>query len=240
MNGLIGEAADDHRLDDDNWFPLLRWPGGVSPGGLVVGLRAWALMSMAREKKTARWRVGRSTRDAYGSIPGRETGLVTAVQAEIWHRRYPPATVMLALGTACGHPVPAADMRVFAGLDIVLRTHGWTFIRECSGPEVLTFSFGPSDAGFEFLRQGLEPVTTVVVTLDRSLPTDIAADCEVEVLLVGAPHKQARLTGLSGLTTHLGVIEAYRPGAPIPVAFPIGRARVVQRVSGALAGSARR
>ena len=57
---------------------------------------------------------------------------------------------------------------------------------------------------------------------------------------LGAPHKQARLTGLSGLTTHLGVIEAYRPGAPVPVAFPIGRARVVQRVSGALAGSARR
>src|ERR1700730_11238872 len=111
MNGFIGEAADDHRLDDDDRCPLLGSPGGVSPGGLVVGLRAWALMSMAKEKKTARWHVGRSTRDAYGSIPGRETALVTAVQAEIWHRRYPPARVMQAVATACGPPAPAADRR---------------------------------------------------------------------------------------------------------------------------------
>jgi hypothetical protein len=45
----------------------------------------------------------------------------------------------------------------------------------------------------------------------------MVADCEVEVLLVGAPHGQGRLTGLPGLTAHLGVIEAYRPGAPVPV-----------------------
>ncbi|MEV6254180.1 hypothetical protein ACIHAX_20720 [Nocardia sp. NPDC051929] len=99
-------------------------------------------------------------------------------------------------------------------------------MRECSGPEVLTFSYRPSDAGPVYLHAGLEPVTTVVVTLDRSQPADIVTGCEVEVLLVGTPRGQARLTDLPGLTTHLRVIQAFRPGDPIPVAFPHGHTRV--------------
>jgi hypothetical protein len=194
----------------------------------------------SNEEKTARRRAGQPERDTHASTPGRETGLFTAMQAEIWHRRYPPASVMQALGAACGHPVPAADWRVFTGLDVMLAARGWSFIGECSGPEVLTWSYGLFDAGLAYLHKGLEAVTMVVVALDRSLSTDMVAGCEVEVLLVGAPHGQARLTGLSGLTTHLGVIEAYRPGDPIPVSFPLGRARVVQRVSEALADATRK
>ncbi|MEV6432947.1 hypothetical protein [Nocardia sp. NPDC051463] len=200
-------------------------------------------MSRPNEKTTARWRARQFRRDdAHRSTPKREAEFVTAMQAEIWHRRYPPASVMQALGTACGHPVPGPDMRVFAGLDIMLRVRGWKFIGECSGPEVLTFSYAPSDAGQDYMDSGLEPVTTIVATLDRSLSNDTVEDCEVEVLLVGAPHGEGRLTGLAALTPHLRVIEAHRPGDPIPVPFPIGRARTVQRGkwagTGRLAGSA--
>ena len=163
-------------------------------------------------------------------MSGHDAESVTLMQAEIWHRRYPPASVMQALGTDCGHPVSGAEMRVFAGLDILLRARGWSFIRECSGPQLLTFSYPPSGAGFDYPSQGLEPVTTVVVVLDRSLATDTVATCEVEILLVGAPHGQAHLTGLSGLTTHLGVIEAHRPANPSPISFPIARAHLAQRV----------
>ncbi|MDE1675147.1 hypothetical protein [Nocardia gipuzkoensis] len=167
-------------------------------------------------------------------------GLVTAVQSQIWHRRYPPSSVMQALRTPCGHPVPAAELRVFAGLDIVLRARGWSFIRECSGPQVLTFSHRACDAGDDYLRRGLEPVTTLVVTLDRTRPTDIIDDCQVEVLLVGTPTGQARLTGLSGLTRHLATIQAHRPGDRIPVPFPLGRARIAQQVSRAAAAASHR
>ncbi|WP_039804038.1 hypothetical protein [Nocardia araoensis] len=154
------------------------------------------------------------------------------MQAEIWHRRYPPASVVQALATACGYPLTAADMRVFTGLGITLAARGWSFVRECSGPEVLTFSYRPSDAGPVYLHAGLEPVTIVVVAVDRSQPADIVTGCEVEVLLVGTPHGQVRLTDLAGLTTHLGVIQAFRPGDPIPVAFPHGHTRVITRLSG--------
>jgi hypothetical protein len=126
-------------------------------------------------------------------------------------------------------------MRVFTGLDIALRARGWRFIRECSGPEVLTFSYGPSDADFDYASQGREPVTTVVVVLDRSLVTGTVADCEVDILLVGAPHGQAHLTGLSSRTKHLAVIEAHRPADPPPIPFPVGRTRAAQRVGRAAA-----
>jgi hypothetical protein len=147
------------------------------------------------------------------------------MQAEIWHRRYPPASVMQALGTRCGHPVPASDMRVFAGLDSMLRVCGWTFIEECSGPQILTWSYGPSDAGAAYLDRGREPITTIVAVLDRSVATDTVRDCAVEVLLVGEPRGHSRRTTLAGLTTHLGAIEAYRPGDRITIPFATGRAR---------------
>lgn len=35
------------------------------------------------------------------------------MHAEIRHPRYPPASVLQALGTTCGHPLTEADMRVF-------------------------------------------------------------------------------------------------------------------------------
>lgn len=179
----------------------------------------------------------RAGQRARGLSAGR-SGLVTAMQAEIWHRRYPPASVVQALETACGYPLTAADMQVFTGLGITLAAQGWSFIRDCSGPEVLTFSYRPSDAGPVYLHAGLEPVTTVVIALDRSLPADLVTGCEVEVLLVGTPHGRARLTDLPGLTTHLGVIQAFRPGDPIPVAFPHGHTRVVNRLSGTPADAA--
>jgi hypothetical protein len=69
----------------------------------------------------------------------------------------------------------------------------------------------------------------MAATLDRSLPTDTVHDCEVEVLLVGTPYSQARLTGLAGLTPHLKLIEAHRRGDPITLPFPLGRARATDR-----------
>ncbi|MFQ6330096.1 hypothetical protein ACLMAL_28705 [Nocardia sp. CWNU-33] len=190
------------------------------------------------EKKTARWRVWQTTRLARPNTSEREGDLVTAVQAEIWHCRYPPVSAIQALSTECGHPVHAADMRMFTGLDITLRARGWSFIGECSGPEVLTFSYGPAAADFDYASQGREPVTTVVVVLDRSLVTGTVADCEVEILLAGAPHGQAHLTRLSSLTKHLAVIEAHRPADPPPICFPVGRARAAQRVGRAAAAAA--
>ncbi|WP_433207206.1 hypothetical protein ACQP1G_21525 [Nocardia sp. CA-107356] len=183
---------------------------------------------MPLAKKTARWRVWQSSRNAR---PSPQAKFGTALQAEIWHRRYPPVSVAQALCTACGHPISAADMRVFAGLDILLRARGWRFIRECSGPQRLTFSYPPSEVGLDCRQQGLEPVTTVVVVVDRSQPSDTVSGCQVEILLVGAPHGHAHLTNLAGLTTHLAVIEPRRPTDPTPVPFlPIGRAHHGQRV----------
>jgi hypothetical protein len=64
----------------------------------------------------------------------------------------------------------------------------------------------------------------------------MVADCEVEVLLVGAPHRQARLTGLPGLTAHLGVIGAFpAPGALVPV--PLSAAPVSLSVCPNFVGS---
>ncbi|MGY1945142.1 hypothetical protein ACW9G9_17125 [Nocardia asiatica] len=183
----------------------------------------------AAKKKPAHLRVSRSGGDMSWGIPRGEAAWVAAMRAHIWHRRYPPSSVMQALGTPCGHPVPPADMRIFAGLDIVMRVRGWTFLGECSGPEVLTWIYEPSDVGERCLDRGLEPVTTIAATLDRSLPTDTVHDCEVEVLLVGTPYSQARLTGLTGLTPHLTLIEAHRPGDPITLPFPLGRARATDR-----------
>ncbi|MEV4127244.1 hypothetical protein [Nocardia sp. NPDC049707] len=181
------------------------------------------------ERKTTRWRGQRSTRDARPSTAAGPDEFSTALQTEIWHRRYPPVSVAQALNTACGHPVSPADMRVFAGLDILLRVRGWSFIGECSGPQQLTFSYPASDAGLDYLPQGLEPVTTVVVIVDRSQPTDTITNCQVEILLVGAGH--AHLTNLAGLTTHLAVIEPHRPADPTPLPFlPIGRAHRTIRV----------
>ncbi|WP_157129475.1 hypothetical protein [Nocardia amamiensis] len=37
-------------------------------------------------------------------------------------------------------------MRAFPGIGITLAARGWRFIRECSGPHVLTFGYPPSDA----------------------------------------------------------------------------------------------
>ncbi|MGY5308740.1 hypothetical protein [Nocardia gipuzkoensis] len=184
---------------------------------------------MSGAKKPARRRARRSGGDAARSTPRGEAAWVEAMRTHIWHRRYPPSSVMQALGTPCGHPVPAADLRVFAGLDLMMRVRGWTFLGECSGPEVLTWIYGPSDAGETYLDRGLEPVTTVAATLDRSLPTDTVHDCEVEVLHVGTPYSQARLTGLTGLTPHLKLIEAHRPGDLITLPFPLGRARATDR-----------
>ncbi|MTE16784.1 hypothetical protein [Nocardia aurantiaca] len=186
-------------------------------------------MSKPKEKKTL-WRVWQTARDSRPGTKGQEDESITPVQAELWHRRYPPSSVMQALGTECGHPVSGADMRVFAGLDILMRARGWSFIRECSGPQLLTFRYAPSEVGFDYSNQGLEPVTKVLVVLDRSLATDAVAACEVEILLVGAPRWQAHLTGLSGLTTHLRVIEAYRPADPTPISFPLARTRLAERV----------
>ncbi|MEU7769165.1 hypothetical protein AB0B25_29290 [Nocardia sp. NPDC049190] len=193
-------------------------------------------MSRANENKTARRRAKQSRRGADGGAARREAEFIAAMRADIWHRRYPPASVIQALETPCGHPMSEPDMRVFVGLDIMLRVRGWTFVGECSGPEVLTFTYGPSEAGPEYLQRGLEPITTIAVTLDRSLPTDTVADCEVEVLLVGVQAGQGRLTGLDGLTPNLGVIEAHTPGDATPVPYPVGRARAAYRVNGAAAG----
>ncbi|MGW4719881.1 hypothetical protein [Nocardia sp. NPDC004260] len=149
-------------------------------------------------------------------------------QSQIRHRRYPPTSVLQALGTTCGHPLAEADMRVFGGLDIVLRARGWNFIGECSGPEVLTFDYPPSDISDDQLTQGLQPITTIVVTLDRSAPTNVISDCRIEILLAGTPSSQARITSLSGLTKHLDLIEAHRPGTPTPAQLPFVRARTLQ------------
>ncbi|MGY2012161.1 hypothetical protein ACW9HC_34775 [Nocardia gipuzkoensis] len=198
---------------------------GVSAEVQTLRLRAWVPMSRAKETKTARQRDRRFWRGSDGRVPRGEDALVTTIQAEIWHRRYPPSSVMQALSTRCGHPVPASEMRVFAGLDSMLRVCGWTFIKECSGPQILTWSYGPSDAGAAHLDRGREPITTIVAILDRSIPTDTVQDRAVEVLLVGVPRGLSRLTTLAGLTTHLGAIEAYRPGDRIPIPYPTGRAR---------------
>ncbi|WP_157186688.1 hypothetical protein [Nocardia jiangxiensis] len=150
-----------------------------------------------------------------------------SLQTEIWHRRYPPASVLQALDTDCGHPVPADDMPTFTGLDILLRARGWSFIRECSGPKLLTFRYPPSETGVDYLCPGLEPVSTVVVVPDRSGRPGAVANCKVEILLVGTPRGQAHFTSLATLTTLLGVIESHRPTAPTPLAFlPVGPAHV--------------
>ncbi|MDE1675345.1 hypothetical protein [Nocardia gipuzkoensis] len=104
------------------------------------------------EEKTARPSAGRRERDTHAGAPGRKSGLATAMQAEIWHRRYPPTSVVQALATDFGHPLTAADMQTFTGLGITLAARGWSFIRECSGPQLLTFSYPPSDAGLAYLH----------------------------------------------------------------------------------------
>ncbi|MBF6339299.1 hypothetical protein IU450_25890 [Nocardia abscessus] len=109
---------------------------------------------------------------------------------------------------------------MFAGLDIMMRVRGWTFLGECSGPEALAWIYGPSDAGESHLGRGLEPVPAIASTLDRPLPTDTVDDCEVEVRLVGTHYSQTRLTGLTGLTPHLKTLEADRACDPIPPAAP--------------------
>ncbi|MGF6884721.1 hypothetical protein ABIA39_007098 [Nocardia sp. GAS34] len=148
-----------------------------------------------------------------------------SLQTEIWHRRYPPASVLQALGTDCGHRVPADDMPTFTGLDILLRVRGWSFIRECSGPKLLTFRYPPSETGVDYLGPGLEPVSTVVVVPDRSGRPGTVANCKVEILLVGTPRGQAHFTSLATLTTLLGVIESHRPTDPSPLSFlPVGPA----------------
>ncbi|MEU1998283.1 hypothetical protein ABZ511_27930 [Nocardia gamkensis] len=150
------------------------------------------------------------------------------MQSEVWYRRYPPASVLQALSTACGQPLTEADIPVFAGLDIVLRARGWKFIGECSGPEILTFAYQPSDISGDHPPQGLQPITGIVVTLDRFAPTNTISDCRIEILLVGTPSNQARITSLTGLTKHLDLIEAHRPGNPTPAQFPFVRARTAR------------
>ncbi|MET8429558.1 hypothetical protein [Nocardia sp. NPDC004860] len=182
-------------------------------------------------KKATRWRVRRSTQDARPTTPGAQTEFATALQAEIWHRPYPPASVTQALGTEYGHPVPEADMRTFAGLDILLRARGWSFIREHSGPHQLTFGYPPSEVGLANLSRGLEPATTIVVVLDRFHPSDAVSNCQVEILLVGTRHGHPQLTSLADLTRYLGVIESHRPADPTPLPFlPIGHAHAGERV----------
>ncbi|MBF6192374.1 hypothetical protein [Nocardia implantans] len=161
-------------------------------------------------------------------------------QSQIWHRCYPPASVLQALGTTCGHPLTEADMRVFGGLDIVLRARGWSFIGDCSDPETLTFNYQPSDISKDRPPQGLQPITTIVVTLDRSAQTNLISDCRIEILLVGTPSSQARITGLSGLTKYLDLIEAHRPGIPTPAQFPFVRVRLARRADHNAAGASRR
>lgn len=181
-------------------------------------------MSRVKETKTAHRGDGQFWRGFRRRNP-REDALVTTMQAQIWHRRYPPSSVRQALGTRCGHLVTRSDMRVFAGLDSMLRLCGWTFIKECSGPQILTWSYGPSDAGAGYLDCGREPITTIVTILDRSVAGDTVHGCAVEVMLVGEPRGRSRITTLAGLTAHLGAIEAYRPGDRIPIPFPTGHAQ---------------
>ena len=177
------------------------------------------------KRKTSRWRLRQFIGDPRPATAQREAELGTSLQTEIWHRRYPPASVLQAVGTDCGNPVPAHDMATFTGLDILLRARGWSFIREGSGPKLLTFRYPPSDAGADHLCcPGVEPVSTVVVVLDRS-GRPAAANCKVEILLVGAPRGQAHSTNLTVLISLLGVIESHRPTDPTPLSFlPVGPA----------------
>jgi hypothetical protein len=177
------------------------------------------------KRKASRWRLRQFICDPRPGASRREAEFGLSLQSEIWHRRYPPASVLQAVGTDCGCPVPAADMTTFTGLDIVLRARGWSFIRECSGPKLLTFRYPPSDTGIEYLHRGLEPVSTVVVVLDRSGRPGTVVNCKVEILLVGAPRGQAHSTNLTTLTSLLGVIETHRPTDPTPLSFlPVGPA----------------
>lgn len=178
-------------------------------------LRGW-------KRKTSRWRIIRDTRPRTSRG---EAEFGTSLQAEIWHRRYPPASVLQALDTDCDHPVPAEDMATFTGLDILLRARGWSFIRECSGPTLLTFRYPPSDTGVEDPGPDLESVSTLVVVPDRSGRPGTVTNCKVEILLVGTPRGQAHFTSLATLTPLLGVIESHRPTDPPPLSFlPLGPA----------------
>ncbi|MBF6548889.1 hypothetical protein [Nocardia brasiliensis] len=178
---------------------------------------------MSRAAKVARRRARQNKRES------RSTSLdpsLADMQAEIWHRHRPPATAIEALSTACGYPVPVEQRQVFVDLDAELRRRGWAFNRLCSGPEVLTWWFPPSDLGEVYLDRGLEPITTVVATLDRTLDTDHVGDCEVEVLLAGRPFGHGQFTSLPGLGEYLAAIEDHRIDAAVPLPLPHGRARV--------------
>ncbi|MFI6999251.1 hypothetical protein [Nocardia sp. NPDC050175] len=94
------------------------------------------------------------------------------------------------------------------------------------GPGSTHLDFPPSDLGQDYLGRGFEPITTIVVALDRSLPTDHVADCAVEMLLAGAPYGQGRRTGPAGMQEHLDSIESHRLGDEVTIQFPVGRARV--------------
>lgn len=180
---------------------------------------------MSRAWKLSRWRLRQFLRDIRPRVPRREAEFGMSLQSEVWHRRYPPASVLQAVGTDCGHPMPAHDLATFTGLDILLRARGWRFIRECSGPKLLTFRYPPSETGLDSLCPDLEPVSTIVVVPDRAGRPGTVDNCKVEILLVGAPRGQAYFTSLATLTTLLGVIESHRPADPTPLSFlPIGPA----------------
>jgi hypothetical protein len=183
-------------------------------------------MPWANEKKKARRRARQSERDMQWITPETARELIASIQKNIWHQKRPPLSVAEALSTDLGYELPEPDLRAFVALGGMLAARDWDFLGECSGPDVLTWLYVPSDAGPEFQDRGLEPITAIAATLDRSMPTDTVADCEVELFLVGTPAGECRLTGLAGLKAQLGVIEAHRPGDPILVSFPVGRARV--------------
>ncbi|MFG1796471.1 hypothetical protein [Nocardia sp. NPDC049149] len=176
-------------------------------------------MSRDTPGEAARPRARQSERDTPSTTSG---GLPAQARAEIAHPHRAPSTAVEALGIACGHQVPAVQVYVFADLDGRLRARGWAFHRFHSGPEVLTWCYPPSDLGEAHLDRGLEPITTIVATLDRSLPTDHVADCAIEVLLAGAPHGHGLRTGLAGLHDHLDSIESSHQH----ITLPFARARV--------------
>lgn len=65
-------------------------------------------------EKGVRRSAGRRERGTHASTPGCKSGLATAMQTEIWHRRYPPTSVARALSRPAG-PLTAAAMQTFTG-----------------------------------------------------------------------------------------------------------------------------
>ena len=96
-----------------------------------------------------------------------------------------------------------------------LVSRGWTFDSDYSTETLLSWYYSPSAA--DVADEQVEPVTRIWITLagagDDDFPDGVTA------VLVGTGGEQGALYTVApeALLTHIEAVEAYRPGAAVPV-----------------------